>query len=457
MIIRLTILVCLLLATLLSTADSPAVAAPPVHGDWIVTGTEVVEDDTITLDGNLIIEGGGSLTLINATLEINVQDDEQYGISVEPEGSLFVYDSNILSTSEYGFTFQAGKGFRYDYDRPEPVKLVIRNSELRGVTGLNLSVADHTVIEDSTILVNIQNVDKSFITLSGSHHTTLRNNRISAHPPLSTPLDLPAVGGIGLTRSHNNTVTGNYITDTQNGIHLVYSWNNYIADNTWTGPIGVSDLKELTPLWWSVTTTKSGHAGVYIGPWSNNNVIENNNLFLSSSATIVIQRSSNNRITGNTVKGAGLGIALLWTSNNIIDNNEFVDIFKEDAVHAYRARDNFIINNRISSSAAGIGLFTSNNNTVHGNTISDSGRGIFLHDSNTVHSNNFVRNRYQGYDDGDNNDWENNHWGKAVAVPHAIPPQGVEGQPSDVHIPVSLVEAPELEPLPFKEVVYRDS
>jgi len=59
-------------------------------GDWIITNHTIVENKTITLNGNLTIMPGGNLTLINVTLLFNCSYDGQYGIEVMDGGELHV-------------------------------------------------------------------------------------------------------------------------------------------------------------------------------------------------------------------------------------------------------------------------------------------------------------------------------------------------------------------------------
>jgi len=47
---------------------TPAISQPPPSGDWVVTGPETVENQMITLDGNLVVSTTGSLALTNVTL-----------------------------------------------------------------------------------------------------------------------------------------------------------------------------------------------------------------------------------------------------------------------------------------------------------------------------------------------------------------------------------------------------
>ena len=82
---------------------------PPTPGpdDWIVTGEEVRRDETIILTGNLIIQSGGNLTLINCTLLMNCSSDGEWQIRVERGGMMNVLEgSNITAYDpEHEFLF----------------------------------------------------------------------------------------------------------------------------------------------------------------------------------------------------------------------------------------------------------------------------------------------------------------------------------------------------------------
>jgi len=469
---------CLLTLTLIFLITMRSHALIPSSGDWIITGDEEVQNQSIVLDGNLIVKKGGRLTMREVDLEIDSQGDKPYGISVEPEGSLSIHNSRIFSNSEYGFTFVAGSSFK-DH-KPESAGLMIKKCQLRGVNGLELNAIDNAQIEDNTFMVNVPNDHIHCLFLNATRNCTIRNNKIEAYPPVSTGSRAPLIG-IASSRSHYNTITGNHISDTRGGFNLSYSWNNHLKDNTWTGPIGDPDPKTLASRWWSAFTAhENSEVGLYLGPWSNNNTVENNTFLNTISGLMVVVQSGSNKITRNTAKGGGIGIALLWASDNIIDGNEFADIFREDAIHAFGARHNVIINNSVSSSSGGIGLFSSNDNTLKGNKISVSGRGVFLHESshnsiennevsttampivlsasseNTVKKNNLAQDGLQRYDDGDNNSWEENYWGEGVVTPYPVPPNGMDSQPSIEIIPVLPVAAPEVDPMEFKDIPYRE-
>gem|GEM_PF-6100534 len=55
----------------------------PKSPEWVVTGDEVRKNEKIVLNGDLIIEIGGRLTLVNVTLLINCSYDGEHGIVVK--------------------------------------------------------------------------------------------------------------------------------------------------------------------------------------------------------------------------------------------------------------------------------------------------------------------------------------------------------------------------------------
>ncbi|MEM2870151.1 MAG: right-handed parallel beta-helix repeat-containing protein, partial [Thermoplasmata archaeon] len=102
----------ILLPSLLSA--HPARADPPPFGigDWVVTGSEALENRTLLLDGNLTVESGGSLTISNSTLILYCEFAEEHGIRVMPGGSLRVIEGSVVSSFDElrPFTFVIERG-----------------------------------------------------------------------------------------------------------------------------------------------------------------------------------------------------------------------------------------------------------------------------------------------------------------------------------------------------------
>ena len=209
-------------------------------------------------------------------------------------------------------------------------------------------------------------------------------------PAVSSGQSIPAAFGISVDQSRESTIVGNRISDVMAGITMGGAWNNIVANNVCVGPIGAPGLRELTPKWWSVNTTERlGEGAILLGVGSHNNTVRNNEGYLSNTMVFFLGRSSHNTLTGNTIKGGKIGLAVIWAADNVIYNNEFADIWRYDGIHSYRGNNNQILGNRFTSVTGAIGLFSSEGCVVQGNRIADAGRGVFLHDSseNSIQNN----------------------------------------------------------------------
>ncbi len=404
---------------LLVTLFTNIVLAQPAQGDWIITGAEVVENEIITLNGNLIVKNGGMLTLRNVTLTIDNSYTGQYGISAEPGSSISIYNS-ILSSSnlEYKFSFDV-----------ENAVFVMMDSELHG-GGYAPSLLEGSFGMSALTIRNCQNVifennrmeyiNSGAIQLSDVRNSVIRNNNITTWEEGNDPYP----GGIFLYNSENNTIANNFITGVHTGmIFFDDSSGNYVDNN------------ELSP-------GTAGHLGQGITlDSSNNNVFVNNKIHGPTGCTAFrVLASNNNLIKENNAKNLRFGALVSHSSGNIIANNQFSEIYEYDAVLIYRSQNNFVINNDISSAVRGITLsnfarnnivqantisaieqegislyFSSDSNTITENKVSDNEKGILVHDSskNTIYNNNFIENSQQGYDDNDNS-WSfeevGNYW-----------------------------------------------
>ena len=116
----------------------------PSPNDWIVIGWEEHEDEVIILTGNLIIQAGGSLTLINCTLLMNCSYDGEWQILVNSSGTLNVLEGSSITAynPEHEFSF-------YVYGC-----LVMRDSFLSRCEGLYLETIEGVELYNTTISNN---------------------------------------------------------------------------------------------------------------------------------------------------------------------------------------------------------------------------------------------------------------------------------------------------------------
>ena len=184
----------------------------PGPNDWVVTDHEVHEDEIIILTGNLIVQAGGELTLINCTLYINCTYNGEWQIRIEDGGTMNVLDgSNITAYREeapgYRFLF-------YVYG-----KLTVRDSFLSECgydynhPGLWLQTDEGALLENTTI------TNFLCVYCYEAFNVTITNCTISQS---YSPLDWPYTG-IACRNSSNMTITNCEIR--QNGVGI-YCWRS---------------------------------------------------------------------------------------------------------------------------------------------------------------------------------------------------------------------------------------
>ena len=185
------------------------------NGDWIVTGTELVENTTIILNGNLTVESGGSLSLRNVILHMGQSPSGAYQILANPGSSLIISKSTIEPLEE-GYQFGISV---------KSANFALTDSTLNGpgippsIYALWISDTNGATVERNTI--NYANS----ITLASSTNSIIRDNTITSVGP-----DFPTTA-IWLMDSHNNTITNNRLYRHSVSIWVENSWDNYIAYN----------------------------------------------------------------------------------------------------------------------------------------------------------------------------------------------------------------------------------
>jgi parallel beta-helix repeat protein len=90
------------------TGDYP----PPANNDWVITQNTYIHAETFTVEHNITIESGGSLTLDNSTLILNSPDYGDLWIIVKNGGELNIINNSKLmegeTTVNYDFMYENG-------------------------------------------------------------------------------------------------------------------------------------------------------------------------------------------------------------------------------------------------------------------------------------------------------------------------------------------------------------
>jgi parallel beta-helix repeat protein len=351
-----TILIISLISMLSLTAFSFGVifvrGGPPSSGDWIITGTESYSDQTIVLDGNLIVENGGNLTFRKVTLKMNCTYDAQYRIEVRSGGKFYVLDGSVITAVDHE------KEFLFDVH----VESIFRmnGSELHecgiedGGSGLSIS-SEEAVIENSLLSNNW------YAIMCSNCNPVIRNNNISWNR-------FEAV----LLYHSNGTIEGNHIENNGAGIRGDYYSSPVVRGNT------------VVKNAWGI------HFYNYCNP-----IIQNNTLIANDNG-ITLHSSDRCIIYGNSIEGnfSGPGIQMYDSEYNNVLNNTLTN--NDHSIHLGQSSNNVIDGNNASYNHQGITVEGySNNNTVTNNTVSnDAGNGIYVNEGS---SNNLIANNIFSY------------------------------------------------------------
>jgi membrane protein implicated in regulation of membrane protease activity len=110
--IRILIFSVLFMFLLISTFSSFVFAqdTPPNEGNWTVNGEISIKGKEIVLNGDLIVQDRGELSLTNVDLKFNCNEDGEYKIKVENGGRLEIYNSKISSNTNYIYEIDVDDG-----------------------------------------------------------------------------------------------------------------------------------------------------------------------------------------------------------------------------------------------------------------------------------------------------------------------------------------------------------
>jgi parallel beta-helix repeat protein len=294
------ILVFLILAT--SPVLASAQCTPPASGDWLVNETVLCSGENIVMNGNLLINGSGDLTLENSRLQFNSTSDGEYGVEVN--GS-FVAEGSTIESLSNSYTFVSKVG----------ANLEIRNSYIHGC-GYSSLDSKETGVYVKSDGSNITNTTFSFNYLAlvvNSDNNEISNNNIFSN-----------YGGL-VSDGSGNVITGNTIKgNSGGGISAIVGENmffehNVIEDNTGSGfpemLLNDSVINNNT-----FVNNTGGGFGV-MGDDNNitNNIINSNGGMI---AGLEVIDSGNTRVTGNTILGNNNhGLYLYRTKNTLVKDN----------------------------------------------------------------------------------------------------------------------------------------
>lgn len=277
--------------------------------------------------------------------------------------------------------------------------VVVRDTVLLDHDGsaIRLSNAENVVIENTTATRN-----GNGIFLEGTRESTI----------LGTTIDANALDAVNLrSDSDDNVVRDNTIIDNaRHGVNVRGSSDdnritaNAISGNQGQGArlTGASTGNEVT-----ANTLDRNENGVFLAI-AGHTLVHGNEITGSSGTGVTVFKTAGTEITGNTITGSGVGIALTFADNNLLEGNTVSG--NEDGMRLKRSSGNLVQANTVADNQAdglelrsssernrltdnavtsndGVGLRvvgSSDDNVVSGNTVArNGGAGLFGQDLET--------------------------------------------------------------------------
>ncbi len=212
-------------------------------GDWLIDNDTFVYNETIEVNGNLIIQDGGKLVLRGTTIKMNVSSNGQYYIQVETGGELQVLDwdndsstqgdRSIITDGDWdndSAAYNSAENHRFSMRVRSGSTFIMTNSELResgygggDKAGTNLDGRSEFVFEGNFVTKCYRGLQLVYSYGPGKQ---VRNNTFDACES----------AGIIMYYSHNTTLEDNaFYNCPHEGIYLYSHPNNplyYTSDNT---------------------------------------------------------------------------------------------------------------------------------------------------------------------------------------------------------------------------------
>jgi len=403
---KLSIVFCVVsfIATAFSFGVIFVVGGPPSSGDWIVTGTESYSDQTIVLNGNLIVENSGNLTFRKVTLKMNCTYDAQYRIEVRPGGKFYVLDGSVITAvdNEKEFLFDVHGGTIFRMNSSELHECGIED----GGSGLSISYGE-AVIENSLLSNNWYAITCS------NCNPVIRNNNISWNRFEAVLLD-HSNGTIEANHIENNgagirgdnycspIVRGNTVVKNGIGIHFYNYCSPIIQNNTLTANENCIMCVNSNPTIQSNDITANNNSGISL--FNSNPTIQNNNI--SQNAEGIRLDHSNPLIQNNAISSnRRCGIEAWHHSNATIQGNNITGHFPApdwgwgSGILCYNNSAGTIEENSIAYNFIGITCYEYSNPSIDGNSIRNNAcHGVtYTNNSNpTIRRNTISQNNETG-------------------------------------------------------------
>ena len=290
------------------TADNPVLIIPSggfvpntaslTSGHPIAAQILVQSPATTVTISSLTVDGS------NSNLNSGCDDTRLIGIYYQNASgtvNFVVARNQAQDAANFGCQISAGLGIFVQSASPSTSTVKIQNSTVRGYqkngitgneVGTNVTITGNSVVGAGPTTTAQNGIQVGYGATGKVQNNTVADDDFNGDPSAGTG------SGILIFGSGNMTITGNSVTNTQNGIAIVTD-GAFPADHNAVSNNHVSDT----------------HLGDGIDLCSNNNTVSGNTVFSSGHAGIHLDSScpstgNNNTVSKNTVNEACAGILL---------------------------------------------------------------------------------------------------------------------------------------------------
>jgi len=298
---------------------------PPASGSWLVNETVVCSGEgTIVLNGSLLVNESGNITLEDSVLQLNSSTDGEFGIEVN--GSFYVIRSTIENSSETGkaYTFVSNPGARVE----------IRDSAIHhcGYGSTDNKIMGVYVKSDGANITNTTFAQNQKALMVYSSNNNVSGNRITSN-----------MFGLDV-RGSGNLISANVISGNVDQPFYI-SGENALLENNIIENSSMYDYAQLQLNNSLISGNRFSNNEEGVSFRGINDNVTGNTFSLINSTALYVQDSENIRFTGNTLLDNNYGVYLYRTKNtvmtgNVINRSNVVDVYLLSA-----ANNNFVNNN----------------------------------------------------------------------------------------------------------------
>lgn len=484
-----------------STTTTVGTTTIPSIGNWYVNDTQVVQNQSITLNGNLSVGSTGNLTLRNVSLIFDSHYIDEDGIVVNPSGAMYVFNSTIApaNLSESVSFVEAGSAFVLDGSNLSGIgscplgEGMAQSCEFGGGEGLTVEApgadVENTTFYEPAVGVALEAgsaridnddflrdenagivaMDNQSLPYNTGNNTVIGNRFSIPIGDSGLPVE------ISLNDVSHNLVARNLFTDPSqefgstvdgdNALTLHNSWNNTIIDNNITANWGVWITYDSMNNNFSKNAVTFAQGGVVIQASADNKVTAN--IFNATGGNgVALYNAQNTTLADNTflneTVNSGPTLFMVHSSATNISNNNASGFSEEPLVTDFGSVGDTFEGNTLLNQytqccglpTPGLLLLDSSSTLVKDNSIGGA-EAIELEDSgnNSLYDNNFDDLLYPSADSGGNS-WDRagigNYWNDYVGSgPYQILPNGTDYFPQLNPVLIVPVPAPPAKYLPF--------